>query len=127
MGRCRVPGGQGRSVLESGQEAIIRSRMNRNCDPTFSSSKKKTERERKMELLELRHELAKCTSELEEQGYSFDDTPAGNEVTSFVSSPTSSRGGGRPSVFQDAGFSTAGINSSVKKGVDMQPITENAM
>mmetsp|Transcript_131971 Transcript_131971/g.232382 ORF Transcript_131971/g.232382 Transcript_131971/m.232382 type:complete len:141 (-) Transcript_131971:213-635(-) len=62
--RCRVPGGHGRTDLESNQEAIIRGRMatqKQLGSVSYGSSSKKTRQERKTELLELRHELAKVS------------------------------------------------------------------
>jgi len=64
--RCRGPNDHGKTDLEFGQEAIIRSRIKAaemlGIDRP-GKGKKKTQQDRKMELLELRHELAKTMVE----------------------------------------------------------------
>mmetsp|Transcript_33171 Transcript_33171/g.105030 ORF Transcript_33171/g.105030 Transcript_33171/m.105030 type:complete len:178 (-) Transcript_33171:145-678(-) len=77
--RCKGSAGHGRTDLESGQEALIRSRINRDGAASYGLLRK-TDQERKMELLELRHELAKCTSELEAEGMTFDEATAMGET-----------------------------------------------
>merc|ERR1712154_41125 len=70
--RCQVAGSFERNDIQMGQEAMVRSRMDR-TGPSFDPRGVKTTSERKVELLELRQELSKCTAELEAEGIDFDD------------------------------------------------------
>mmetsp|Transcript_33274 Transcript_33274/g.86278 ORF Transcript_33274/g.86278 Transcript_33274/m.86278 type:complete len:160 (+) Transcript_33274:1-480(+) len=100
--RCRGPEGSGKSDLESGQEAFVRSRMQMAAAAAASAGggptplgvggivKTKTQKERKMELLELRHELAKATSSLEV------DSSIGDHISENTSPPTSPLTLGKP-------------------------------
>merc|ERR1711977_571506 len=65
--RCAVPQGSDRANLESSQEAMIRTRMSVHAgNAGFGVPRRKTIRERKNELMELRHELAKVDDNLGE-------------------------------------------------------------
>lgn len=59
---CRNPNEAGKSELETCQEALIRSRIKAEGRRGFE--RKMTQKDRQLELLELRHELATVTSEI---------------------------------------------------------------
>eukprot|EP00450_Noctiluca_scintillans_P027700 CAMPEP_0194513592 /NCGR_PEP_ID=MMETSP0253-20130528/45904_1 /TAXON_ID=2966 /ORGANISM="Noctiluca scintillans" /LENGTH=125 /DNA_ID=CAMNT_0039357157 /DNA_START=123 /DNA_END=497 /DNA_ORIENTATION=+ len=68
--RFGIRQGHARSDLELNQEAIIRSRI---TESGGALPTKKNRKERQQELMELRHELAKITTDLEADGLSFDE------------------------------------------------------